>query len=200
MQRRARHLVVSAVVPTVLIAGLVLLSGCKVKEQGSGGDKNVKIQTPLGGLQVTNDADVRDVGLAIYPGATPKPKKNNESNNANVKIATGLFGIRVVALEYLTNDPPAKVTEFYKKELARYGEVLECAGKKGTVNFSFTFGEDKDNEHKQDCGKDHPSDGGVELKAGQEGSQHIVSIKPEGNGSNFALVYVRARGKGEGAL
>jgi hypothetical protein len=176
------------------------MPGCTVNKEKSGGKEDVKINTPIGGLHVSTDADVKDVGLALFPGALVKPDKDGDKNRANVNINTSLFGVKVVALEYTTSDSPAKVTEFYKKELAKYGEVLECAGKKGTVNFSFTFGEDKDKEHKQDCGKDHPSDGGVELKAGQEGSQHIVSIKPEGNGSSFALVYVRARGKGEGAL
>jgi hypothetical protein len=35
----------------------------------------------------------------------------------------------------------------------------------------------------------------VELKAGSDDNQHIVSIDPEGKGSDFAIVWVRLRGK-----
>jgi hypothetical protein len=33
------------------------------------------------------------------------------------------------------------------------------------------------------------------LKAGTEDNQHIVSVDPEGKGSDFAIVWVRVRGK-----
>jgi hypothetical protein len=34
------------------------------------------------------------------------------------------------------------------------------------------------------------------LKVGTKSNQHIVSVKPNGKGTDFALVYVRTRGKG----
>jgi len=39
----------------------------------------------------------------------------------------------------------------------------------------------------------------VELKVGTEGNQHMVSVEPEGKGSDFTLVYVMTRGK-EGTI
>jgi hypothetical protein len=35
----------------------------------------------------------------------------------------------------------------------------------------------------------------IELKAGTDDNQHIVSVDPEGKGSDFAIVWVRVRGK-----
>ena len=35
----------------------------------------------------------------------------------------------------------------------------------------------------------------VELKVGTNDNQHIVSIEPEGKGSDFSIVWVRVRGK-----
>jgi hypothetical protein len=35
----------------------------------------------------------------------------------------------------------------------------------------------------------------VELKSGTTDSQHIVSVHPEGKGADFAIVWVRVRGK-----
>jgi len=35
----------------------------------------------------------------------------------------------------------------------------------------------------------------VELKVGKQDDQHIVAVRPEGKGSSFRLVYVRAHSK-----
>ena len=85
------------------------------------------IETPVGGLHVTKDADVRDIGLPVYPGARRKEHSDdNNPNNAHVNISTSLFGIKVVAIEYLSDDPPAKLVAYYKDQLKKYGFVLEC--------------------------------------------------------------------------
>lgn len=57
---------------------------------------------------------------------------------------------------------------------------------------------DKDSSREVRC---EGSDSGnvVELKVGTEGNQHMVSVEPEGKGSDFALVYVMTRGK-EGTI
>jgi hypothetical protein len=58
-----------------LLAGLVVLvaiSGCRVQvDKGSNGeDKNVKVDTPFGGVHVnTNQTTAADLGLPVYPGA-----------------------------------------------------------------------------------------------------------------------------------
>jgi hypothetical protein len=38
--------------------------------------------------------------------------------------------------------------------------------------------------------------GGLEIKAGSKHDQHIVAVKPNGKGTEYALVYLRM-GKGE---
>jgi hypothetical protein len=180
----------------LVIAGLLILPACTVKKDENGGNKNIKVDTPVGGVHVSTQADAKDVGLALYPGAAPRTDHTDDSSSANVNIATGFFGLRVVALKYTTNDSPDKVTAFYKKELARYGDVLECPASKASV----TMGFGKDEDRRLSCDKDHHSDGSLELKAGKQDYQHIVSVKPAGSGSEFTLVYVSARGKDEGAL
>ena len=44
-----------------------------VKKDSSGQEKKVDIETPIGGIHVDKAADVRDTGLAVYPGAQVKP-------------------------------------------------------------------------------------------------------------------------------
>jgi hypothetical protein len=40
----------------------------------------------------------------------------------------------------------------------------------------------------------------TELKAGTNGNQHIVSVKPVGNGTEFSLVYVKVHGGKEDSI
>ena len=114
----------------ILAFGAVLaLPGCSVnvKKDSEGKDKNVDIETPVGGLHVTQGADVRDIGLPVYPGARRKEASDNDhDNSAHVNISTSLFGLKVVAIEYLSDDPPEKLVAYYKDQLKKYGSVLEC--------------------------------------------------------------------------
>jgi hypothetical protein len=182
----------------VVFGVLLVLPGCdvNVKKDSEGKEKNVDIETPVGGLHVTNDADVRDIGLPVYPGARRKEKSDdNNPNSAHVNISTRLFGIKVVAIEYLSDDPPEKLVAYYKDQLKKYGFVLECHTNEhhpGTnMNGVDTSGDSK----KLKC-EDDQNGKTVELKVGTEQNQHIVSIKPvdDGKGSDFGLVYIQMRG------
>src|SRR5271155_4645871 len=108
---------------------LLLLPACSVnvKKEANGEDKQVDIKTLGGGIHVSNDADVEDTGLAVYPGARLKPKDSGgDSKSANVNLSGFGYSLKVVALEYESDDAPAKVLSFYKDQLKRYGAVLEC--------------------------------------------------------------------------
>jgi hypothetical protein len=183
-----------------MLATLALLPGCSVsvKDHGDNGDSKVDINTPVGAIHVDENADVRDTGLSVYPGARLKPKSNDgDKKSANVNMSAFGFGLKVVALEYESDDPPAKIIAFYRDQLKRYGNVLQCrnggfkidddvpvvGGKKGYVVGG-----------KLKCDTD---EGGnkVELKAGTDDNQHIVTVDPEGKGSDFAIVWLRFRGK-----
>ena len=107
-----------------------------------------------------------------------------------MNISSSLFGLKVVALNYQSDDPSDKVLSFYRKEMGKYGKVLDCTG-----GFNMNFHHrDKDAEVTCD---DHSGSGHEykeELKVGTENNQRIVAIKPRNNGTEFTLVYVRAWG------
>ncbi len=169
-------------------AGALLLAGCSVHESREGEAKKVDIQTPFGSIKVNEQADVKDTGLPVYPGAKPAEKRAGEEKSANVNINSPMFGIKVVAVEFESNDPYDKVLSYYRDQLKQYGEVLTCQGYQGgDVQI-----DKSDKSDRLSCGKGHGE--GVELKAGNKYKQHIVAIKPTGSGSHFALVYVKARG------
>jgi hypothetical protein len=182
-----------------MLAALALLPACSVsvKDHNEDGDSKVDINTPVGGIHVDENADARDTGLSVYPGAKPKPKSNDgDKKSANVNISTFGFGLKVVALEYESDDPPAKVIAYYQEQLKKFGKVLQChTNKHGDDSLNFSE-HDSHGSQELKCDSDSDSSGKtVELKTGTKDNQHIVSVDPSGQRSDFAIVWVRVRGK-----
>jgi hypothetical protein len=173
---------------------VVLLSGCSVnvKKESNGQDKQVDIKTPMGGIHVSKGADVADTGLSVYPGARLKPEDSGHDKSANVSISGFGYGLRVVALEYESDEAPEKVLAFYRDQLKKYGSVLECHTS-GHFNVNMKDSGTSSESHSLNC--DSSSGNNVELKVGTDENQHIVAVEPEGKGSSFSLVYVRTHGK-----
>jgi len=174
------------------LALLLLLSACSIHEQkqDDSGNKKVDIKTPFAEIHVGTDTDAKDTGLASYPGAKPKNDRENDKHRANISIGGDDFGLRVVTAGFVSDDPPEKVIDFYRKDLKRYGNVLEC--KKGL------------DEHKahgeselrcDDHGSEEP--GKLTLAVGVPEKQRIVAVKQNGKGSEFDLVFVQVKGKKE---
>src|SRR5580692_4491064 len=186
----------ASVVALGAIAGLaaLLLSAChvNVKKEANGQDKQVDINTLVGGIHVSKQADASDVGIPVYPGARMKEKDSDGSDkSANVNISGFGYGIKVVALEYESNDSPAKVVDYYKDQLKKYGNVLVCHTTHLDVGTNLK--EHDPDSHQLAC--EGTTGVTVELKVGTKENQHIVAIEPEGSGSSFSLVYVRTHGK-----
>jgi len=189
-----------------LFAALCVLPACSINanDNSKDGEKRVDIKSPMGDLHVSEQADIRDAGLTLYPGAKPAPKDDSDDKkSANVNLSLPGFSLKVVAAEFTSDDAPDKVIAYYDKELQKYGKTIQCHGgwnggqsglqskiqsgiQSGHVNY-----EGKDEMSKPvACGNDSSGDA-VELKVGTEGNQHLVSVKPNGHGTRFALVYVR---------
>jgi len=174
-----------------LLAALCVLPACSINanDKGKDGEKQVDIKSPMGDLHVSEQADIRDAGLTLYPGAKPAPKEDSDDKkSANVNLSIPGFSLKVVAAEFTAGDAPDKVIAYYDKELQKYGKPIQCRGgwNGGHANY-----DNKDEMSRPvSCGNDGNSDA-VELKVGTEGNQHIVSVKPNNPGSRFALVYVR---------
>jgi hypothetical protein len=181
----------------LLFAGtlIALLSACSVnvKKEQNGQDKQVDIKTPMGGIHVSKEANVADIGLTVYPGARVKVKSDDDGNDksANVNISGFGFGLKVVAMEYQSDDTPSKVLSFYRDQLKKYGQVLECHT--ADLDLDTDVKNSDEHSHELTCGGSNGSN--VELKVGTKENQHIVAVKPEGKGSSFSLVYVRTHGK-----
>ena len=194
---RRNKSIVGFVIAVCSMAALLLFTGCSVnvKKEANGQDKQVDINTLVGGIHVSKQADAADVGLAIYPGSRIKEGNSDGSDkSANVNISGFGYGIKVVALDYESDDAPAKVLAFYKDQLKKFGNVLECHNA-GHFNVNMNMGSHGSNDHSNELTCEDTHGTNVELKVGRKDDQHIVAVEPEGKGSTFSLVYVRTHGK-----
>jgi hypothetical protein len=192
--RRTKFQTVSKFALGVATLAALLLPGCSinVKKEQNGQDKQVDINTLVGGIHVSKGADVADVGLAVYPGARLKQDgSDGKDKSANVNISSFGFGLKVVALEYQSDDAPDRLVAYYKDQLKKYGRVLECHTSHLNVNPDIK-GSDH-GSHELTC--EGSSGNNIELKVGTKENQHIVAVEPDGKGSSFSLVYVRTHGK-----
>jgi len=72
-------------------------------------DGNVRVQSPLGTVESTNDPArvAQDLGIELYPGAHVL-----KENAANINVA----GMHTVAAEFESDDPAEKVFAFYQSK------------------------------------------------------------------------------------
>jgi hypothetical protein len=182
------------VLPEMLILGTLLATaGCHVQvDKGKNGeDKNVKIDTPLGGLHVRADQTAAaDLGLPIYPGAAISPDHEGDKS-ADVHLGFGHFQLRVKVVTYETSDDRDKVVAFYKDAMGRFGQVITCDGNRPVGSPTITGEgltcneEGKGTVHVNGFSDD---DGSFTLRAGSKHHQHIFVIKNGGAGTKFSLV------------
>lgn len=187
------------------LALLALMTGCRVHvDKGANGqEKNVQVDTPFGGVHVNTDqTTAADLGLPVYPGA--QLSNDDQHKSADVHMGFGEWELRVKVVSYIAQDNEDKVADFYRKALARYGDVISCQDNKpiGTpahtsegLNCSDNHADVKvdSNGHKYGY---QPGRGGFQLKAGSKRHQHIVGFESSTPGqTRFALVAVDLPGE-----
>lgn len=180
-----RHLTL-AIVPAVILIGSVFAQDSQ--------NKNLDVRSSVGDLHVGSDADAKKAGLPLYPGARLKTDDDNK-DQANLSVLTEAFGLKLIVANYVSDDAPAKVIDFYRDKLKKYGKVLECHSQKHGGDVDVHDGKNSKDSKELKCDED--SGPVTELKVGTEDNQHIVAIEPRdaSKGSTFALVYVHTRGK-----
>jgi hypothetical protein len=168
---------------------LLVISGCRIQVDKSknGEDKNVKIDTPMGGLHVkTNEMTAADVGLPVYPGAQVVPDHDNDKA-ADIHMGFGKWQLRVKVVNYQTPDSQDQVLTFYRKALGRYGDVIECnhnspVGTPTSTREGLTCGDHNKNVHVEEADD-------LSLRAGSKHHQRLVGLKKaSGGNTKFALV------------
>jgi hypothetical protein len=143
----------------------------------------------VGGLVISAQASAKEAGLPLYPGARPHKDEKDDSSGAKLGLWGTTFGFKLVAVKMESADSQEKVAAYYQKALAKYGTVLNCSDSSKAQSDK----DKNDSSKKLTCGDDHPDPGGMLFKVGSKEKQRIVSVKPNGAGCIFNIVYLEAR-------
>jgi hypothetical protein len=140
------------------------------------------------GFVASKNAGAKDIGLPIYPGS--RKHKDSSDDSASVQLGAwgGSSGFKLAVLKMDSDDAPEKVTAFYRKALSKYGKVLNCSDSGAAAAAK------EKSANGLDCQDDHADENETVLKAGTKEAKRIVSVKPNGSGSIYDLVYIEARG------
>jgi len=186
------HAIRTSSIVLVALVGVLLVS-CSINVKDDKEKKNAKvdIQTPFANLKVDSTEKAADNGIPVYPGAHLRPAEDGDNHSANINLGAAGFGLKVIAAEYETSDPPEKVKSFYEDKMKRFGEVLVCNGKSGSSDVHIALHRN-DGDTKLSC-SDTKGDG-WEIKSGTSDNEHLVAIEPHGSGTRFGTVLVQTRG------
>ena len=184
----------------VIALGLPFAAGAQNTDSSNDKDKPFDIRSSVGDLHIGGDADAKKIGLPLYPGARLKNNEDNNSDKVNMGVSTEAFGFQLVVANYVSEDAPGKVVDFYRDKLKKYGKVLECHSHKHGGDLETHADKDSDESKNKESKQLKCDDTGgpvTELKVGTEDNQHVVAVEPrhDSKGSTFALVYVRTHGK-----
>src|SRR5580693_10432 len=83
-----------------------------VSQDSAAKDKSLDVRSSVGDLHVGKDADAKKVGLPLYPGARLKTS-GEDQDQANLSILTESFGMKLVVANYVSDDGPGKLLDFY---------------------------------------------------------------------------------------
>ena len=140
------------------------------------------------GIYFNAEANAKDVGLPIYPGARPHKDKDDDKPSTKFGLWGNSFAFKLAVVKLESNDSPQKVGAFYKKALAKYGTVLDCSDASSQTSQK----DENESSKKLTCEGDKPDPGKMTFKSGTKEKQHLVEIEPNGAGSIFRLVYVES--------
>jgi hypothetical protein len=171
---RSIHAVIGT---TVLLAASFAVPSC-----AQNSDLNLDVH-------VNSHVTAKDIGLPAYPGATPFKEKDSDSSSADLGFLLNNFHFSVKAASFLTTDSPEHVLSFYRKPLAKFGEVLECdrgkpVGSVTVTKSGLTCGDSKNGRMTV-----NGSDSDHELRAGTPEQYRIVAVHSTETGkTKFGLV------------
>src|SRR6266536_6505556 len=109
----------------IVLAFIAALALSATAQDSNAQDQHLDIRSNFGDLHVGPDADAKKIGVPLYPRARPKVKDEHD-DQANISLLTEAFGMKLLVASYVSDDAPAKVIDFYRDKLKKYGKVLEC--------------------------------------------------------------------------
>jgi hypothetical protein len=140
-------------------------------------------------VHANSHTTAKDIGLPVYPGATLFKDKDSDSSSADLGLVLNSFHFNVQAVSFVTTDAPKRVLAFYRKPLAKYGQVLECNHGQPVGSLTVTKSGLTCGDHKSGVTTGDGSDHDMELRAGSPEQFRIVGIDgTEAGKTKFGLV------------
>jgi len=175
-------------VPAVLMGLMLLAAAMPVAAQDKKDSDANKSDSDSIGFIASKNASAKEVGLPLYPGS--RRHKDDSDDNSSLQLGAwgGSFGFKIAVVKMESDDAPEKIAAFYRKALSKYGKVLNCSDPAAAA-----AQKDKPS-NALDCDSDHAEKGEIILKSGSKEMQHIASVKANGSGSVYDLVFVEAKG------
>jgi hypothetical protein len=136
-------------------------------------------------------ATAKDIGLPEYPGAKAWKDKDSDSSSADLGLVLNSFHLSLQVASFVTTDSPAQVLAYYRKPLAKYGDVLECdhgkpVGALTVAKSGLTCGDQQSSKGHMSV---NGSDSDHELRAGTQEKYWIVGVDTTEDGqTKFGLV------------
>ena len=138
---------------------------------------------------VNSHATAKDIGLPVYPGATPFKDKDSDSSSADLGFLLNSFHFSIKAVNFVTSDSQEHVLEFYRKPLAKFGEVLECDHGKPVGSLTVSKSGLTCGDRKSGRMTVNGSDSDHDLRAGTPEQFRVVGVDSTENGkTKFRLV------------
>jgi hypothetical protein len=167
-----------------VISAITLMGAVSFAFPGTGQNSDFNMS-----MHANSHVTAKDIGLPGYPGATPFKEKDDDSSSGDVLFLLNSFHFSVKEASFVTTDSQQHVLEFYRKPLAKFGEVLECnhgrpVGSLAATKSGLTCG-----DHKNGGVTVNESDDDHELRAGTPEQFWIVGVEnaPDGK-TKFGLV------------
>lgn len=166
------------VIAAMLVPVYLGLAACSVEvdKDDQGHKARVDVKTIGADVSVHGGIDAPDTGLAVYPGA--RAVRNDDRNEAaDVNVHVPFVHVHVVAAKYESDDAPEQVLAFYRGEMRKFGEVVECGGDIDFTHDRLTC------RHRR--GREETT-----LGVGTETHHRVVAVKPIGSGTQLSIAYI----------
>ena len=139
------------------------------------------------GVEVRPDATASDLGMPLYPGATVRNDKPDDTGSVTLAIWGGSKGLKVAAAKYVSADTPERVSAFYREALGRFGTVLDCGSERRTASGREKSGEK--NEKALQCSASEAAK--HTLKVGTSGHERSVTVTRSERGTLIDMARVQ---------
>jgi len=142
-------------------------------------------------LHTNENVSASSLGLPHFP-TSHSYKGESKDSAADVGFTFGSFHFRVMTSKYETNASADQVIDFYRKPLARFGEVLECehgkpVGERKSTKEGLTCSDTQGPHAHAKADYDSPR----QLRSGTPERYRVVAIEAsEAGETHFTLVYL----------